>query len=118
MSAHDKPVEVTDATFLKFIKEHPLAVVDFWHPNCGGCLKLHPVIDELAREYAGKCVFGKFNLDKNGSVDPDLKEKYHIFYIPLLVVFNDGVFVEYLLGTRICRPSIIRYVIDYHLENQ
>jgi len=29
MSAHDKPVEVTDATFLRFIEEHPLAVVDF-----------------------------------------------------------------------------------------
>lgn len=114
----DKPVEVTDATFLEFKEKYPLAVVDFWHPWCEPCKALHPVIDELAREYAGKCVFGKFNIGKNGGADPDLLKKYQIIGTPLLVVFKNGVFVEYLMGLTICRPSIIRYVINYHLENQ
>lgn len=109
----DKPVEVTDSTILEFKEKYPLVAIDFWHSLYEPCKALLPVIDELAREYAGKCVFVKFNI---GSPDPDLLKKYNIFYTSLLVVFKNGIFVEYLMGTRICRPSIIRYVLNYHLE--
>jgi len=60
----DKPVEVTDSSFAQFIRKHPLVVVDCWAAWCGPCRMLAPIIDELAREYSGKILFGKLNVDE------------------------------------------------------
>ena len=38
-----------------------LTVVDFWHDRCPWCLRLNPIIDEVAKEYEGKIQFVKLN---------------------------------------------------------
>jgi thioredoxin 1 len=115
----DKPVEVTDATLPEFLKEHSLAVVDFWHPLCGPCKALHPVIDELARQYAGKCAFAKLNTDDNGRINPSIREKYHLFFgVPTLEVYKNGELIDYFCGPATTTPPIIRQVINYHIETQ
>jgi thioredoxin 1 len=115
----DKPVELTGETMGEFIERHLLVVVDFWHPKCEPCRKLHPVVDELAGEYAGKCAFGKINVDKGGSIDPDLRKKYNlIFGVPTMLIFEKGQLVEYLVESTAQIPSIIRQVIEHHLEQR
>jgi len=93
-TAFNKPVEMTDATFKEMIQNHPLVVVDCWAPWCGPCRMVAPVIEELARDYAGKILFGKLNVDENREVST----QYEIMSIPTLLVFKNGKLVDTIIG--------------------
>ena len=88
-----KPVEVTDATFDQFVKEHPKVVVDCWAAWCAPCRMLSPVIDELSEEKAD-ISFAKLDVDHNRSIPM----RYGIMSIPTLLYFKDGVLVDKTLG--------------------
>lgn len=90
----DKPIELTDATFREMVGRHPLVVIDCWAPWCGPCKMLGPVVDELARDYAGKIVFGKLNVDEN----PQIPSDYEIRSIPALLVFKKGKHIDTIVG--------------------
>lgn len=90
----DKPFEVTDSTFANFVRRGPLVVIDCWAAWCGPCRMLAPIIDELAREYAGKILFGKLNVDEN----PHVVAQYQIMSIPTLLVFKNGELVDRIVG--------------------
>jgi thioredoxin 1 len=93
-TAFDKPVEMTDATFKEMIQNHPLVVVDCWAPWCGPCRMVAPIIEELSRDYAGKILFGKLNVDENREVSM----QYDIMSIPTLLVFKNGKLVDTIIG--------------------
>jgi thioredoxin 1 len=90
----NKPVEITDATFKEMIQNHPLVVVDCWAPWCGPCRMVAPIIEELSRDYAGKILFGKLNVDDNREVS----RQYDIMSIPTLLVFKNGKLVDTIIG--------------------
>jgi len=96
LSVKDKPVDLEDSTFRKFVREHPLVVVDCWAPWCGPCRMVSPIVDELARDYAGKIAFGKLNTDDN----PGVTTEYGIMSIPTLLVFKNGTLVDRIIGAR------------------
>ena len=103
----NKPIEVTDATFEETVQNHPLVVVDCWATWCGPCHMVAPIIEELARDYAGKVLFGKLNVDKN----PATTMRYQIMSIPTLLVFNHGKLVDKIIGAsprRILEAKITR----------
>src|SRR5437867_12857116 len=62
------PIHVTDADFDQAIKEHPYVIVDFWGEWCPPCRAIAPMIDELAKTYAGEVTLVKRNTDENASV--------------------------------------------------
>jgi len=100
-----KPIEVTDATFKKTIESHPLVVVDCWAPWCGPCHMVALIIEELARDYAGKVLFGKLDVDEN----PVTAMQFQIMGIPTLLVFNRGKLVDRIVGVlprQILEPKI------------
>ena len=105
-AAKAKPVELTDETFERFIRENRLAVVDFWAPWCLPCRMLAPVIEELARDYAGKVAFGKLNVDEN----PMTPTFYGIAGIPTLLFFKNGRLVDRIVG------AVPREVIEARLK--
>ena len=108
-SASNKPVTVTDATFKEMIQNHPLVVVDCWAPWCGPCHMVAPVIEEMARDYAGKILFGKLNVDENQEVAME----YQIMSIPTLLVFKNGILVDRIVGAmprQMLEPKITRYL--------
>ncbi len=108
-SALNKPVEVTDATFKETIQNHPLVVVDCWAPWCGPCHMVAPVIEEMARDYAGRILFGKLNVDENREV----AMQYQIMSIPTLLVFKNGKLVDRVIGAmprKMLEPKIKRYL--------
>ena len=88
------PLEVTDAGFDQTVKNYPLVVVDCWAEWCGPCRMIAPVIEELAKEYAGEVVFGKLNVDEN----PETATKFNIMGIPTLLVMKNGVEVDRIVG--------------------
>lgn len=107
--ALNKPVEVTDATFTETIQNHPLVVVDCWAPWCGPCYMVAPVVEELAKDYAGRILFGKLNIDENRRV----AMQYQVMSIPTLLVFKDGKLVDRIVGAiprQMLEPQITRYL--------
>ncbi|HDN05947.1 MAG TPA: thioredoxin [Candidatus Bathyarchaeota archaeon] len=105
----NKPVKLTDNGFNEFIKSHSLVVVDCWAPWCGPCLYVAPVIEELARDYAGKISFGKLNVDEN----PKVAMQYGIMSIPTLLVFKNGKLVDRIIGAmprQLLEPRITRHL--------
>ena len=90
----NKPVEVTDATFNGIIQDHPFVVIDCWATWCGPCRMIAPIIEDLAREYAGKVAFGKLDVDENRAV----AVQYQIMSIPTLMVFSHGKLVDRIMG--------------------
>jgi thioredoxin 1 len=90
----DKPVDLTDATFKKFVEENHFSVIDCWAPWCGPCRFVSPVVEELARDYAGKISFGKLNVDQNQRV----AAQYGIRSIPTLLVFKERNLVDQIIG--------------------
>ena len=81
-----EPFHVTDANFEETIKKNKLVLVDFWANWCGPCRALAPTIVELAKEYTGKVLIGKLDVDEN----PSTAERFQVFSIPTMIVFKDG----------------------------
>jgi len=101
------PLEVTDATFPQVIRDHPVVVIDCWAPWCAPCRMVAPVVEQLARDYTGKILFGKLNVDENQSV----AMSYQIMGIPTLLVFKDGRLVDRIVGAMprdMLEPRIVR----------
>ncbi|NNN06878.1 MAG: thioredoxin [Elusimicrobia bacterium] len=90
-------IKVTDATFEKEVlgSDKPV-LVDLWAPWCGPCRALSPVVEELAKEYAGKAVVGKLNTDEN----PGTAAALRVSAIPTLVFVKGGKVVEQMVGVQ------------------
>ncbi len=90
----DHPITVTDGSFHEIVRNNRLIVVDAWAPWCAPCRRVAPVIDALAKDYAGRVVFGKLNTDENRATSIH----HQIMSIPTLLVFKDGREVDRIVG--------------------
>jgi thioredoxin 2 len=91
------PVTVTDANFETIVLRATTPVLlDGWAEWCGPCHMLAPTIDALARDYAGRVVVGKLDVDAN----PRTAARYEIRGIPTLLIFNRGQVVDRLVGVQ------------------
>jgi thioredoxin 1 len=71
-------------------------LVDFWAVWCGPCQVQGPIVDELAKEFAGKAKIGKMNVDEN----PSVPQKFGIMSIPTLMIFKGGQVVKQFVGVQ------------------
>jgi thioredoxin 1 len=85
---------VTDTNFSEIINNEQPVLIDFWATWCGPCRALAPVIDELAKEYEGKAVIAKCNVDDCDDVPSNLG----IRSIPTLLFFKNGQLVDRVVG--------------------
>jgi len=90
----DKPIKVTDADFDKVIKEKPLVIVDFWAEWCAPCRAIAPIVEDLAKKYAGQVTFAKLNTDEN----PEVPQRYMVMGIPTLLFFKGAKLVDQVVG--------------------
>ncbi len=83
----DSILHVSDSSFESdVLKPSQPVLVDYWAEWCGPCKMIAPILDEVAREYAGRVTIAKVNIDQN----PDTPTRFGIRGIPTLMLFKDG----------------------------
>jgi len=87
-------VKLNTLSFDSFIKTDLPVVVDFWADWCMPCRIMAPVMEELAKAYAGKALFGKVDVDENSQI----ASRYGIMSIPHFLIFKNGGLVEKIVG--------------------
>lgn len=102
-------VDVTDATFEDDVlrADRPV-IVDFWAEWCMPCRLVAPVLEEIAKEQAGRLIVAKLNVDDN----PATAETYQVQSIPLMGVFASGELVKSILGAR-PKPAIMDQLAEF-----
>jgi thioredoxin 1 len=104
------PLNLDDSNFSQTINKFPLLLVDFWAPWCGPCRMMSPLIDQIGREYMGKLVVGKVNVDEN----PASSRQIGISSIPTLILFKRGQAVNKIIGS--VSKNKIDEMVRTHLE--
>ncbi len=88
-------LELNDSNFEELVlKSDKPVLVDFWAEWCGPCRMVGPIVEELAKDFDGKAVIGKLNVDENMSVSA----QFGIRNIPTLLVFKNGEVVDKQVG--------------------
>jgi thioredoxin len=86
---------IADDSFEREVLQSATPVlIDFWAPWCAPCRAIAPVVDEIAREYAGKLKVVKMNVDEN----PRTPSRYGVRGIPNLILFQGGQVKEQIIG--------------------
>ncbi len=88
-------VEFTEANFEELaLKSDKPVMIDFWAEWCGPCRIVGPIVEEISKDYAGKAVVGKVNVDEN----PGISLKYGIRNIPTILFLKNGEVVDKSVG--------------------
>lgn len=102
------PVTLTDATFEQMVNQGIPVLVDFWAAWCGPCRMIAPAVEQLARDFAGRAVVAKLNIDDN----PHTAQRYQVMSIPTLLIFKRGEVVDRIVGAQ--PAQVLRDRLAYH----
>ncbi len=106
-----EPIHVTDEAFKKSVVDSELPViVDFWAPWCGPCKMVAPILDKIAKEFAGKLIVAKVNTDNYS----EWASKFGVQGIPTMLFMADGKVVHQQVGAL--PEPMLRTVLDQFLE--
>ena len=102
-------VPVTDRDFDQQVKDGGLTLVDFWAEWCGPCRVIAPILEDLAKEYAGRLTVAKLNVDENR----ETAARFGIRSIPTLLIFKNGAPVDQVIGA--VPNGVLKAKIEHHL---
>jgi thioredoxin 1 len=107
----EEPINVTDAAFEKVVLQSVVPViVDFWAPWCNPCKAVAPILDKFAKEFSGKLLVAKMNVDEN----PEVAGKYGIQSIPTMLFIANGKILHQNVGAL---PEVLlRQTLDQFMQ--
>ena len=79
-------IKFDDKTAKEAIESGKTVVIDFRATWCGPCMKLGPVVEELAEKYGDRAVIGKLNIDE----ETEIVAENRIRSIPTVLFFKNG----------------------------
>jgi len=101
-AAAGQPIILSDASFERVVLDSSLPVlVDFWATWCAPCKMVAPVVADLAREFTGRAVVAKLDVDDY----PRTAGRYGVMSIPTLLIFKNGKVVDQIVGAQ---PQVLR----------
>ncbi len=104
-----QPVIITDGNFGETVERSALPVLlDLWAAWCAPCRMIAPIIDELAKELAGKVLIGKLNIDENQMT----AARFGVQSIPTLLILKNGREVDRIIGAQ-SKQAILNKVRMY-----
>jgi thioredoxin 1 len=69
-------------------------LVDFWAEWCGPCKQITPILNDIARDYAGQIAIAKINVDDFG----DIAAHFNVMSIPTMILFRNGIEAHRIIG--------------------
>ena len=103
-------VHVTDSSFADDVTNSSEPVLlDFWAEWCGPCKMIAPILDDIAKEYAGKVKVAKINIDENQQTPA----QFGVRGIPTLMLFKNGS-VEATKVGALSKSQLVAF-LDGHL---
>ena len=93
--ANTGAVHLTEGNFDETLsRDTGVMMVDFWAEWCGPCKAIAPVLEDIAKESAGKITLAKVNVDEN----PGLAARYGIRSIPTILLVKGGKVADQVIG--------------------
>lgn len=91
----ERTVPISDSTFAGEVLafEGPV-LVEFFSPRCGHCIRLAPVLEELASEYAGRVKFVTLDIERNQMI----ASRQNVDGTPTLFLYKRGKLVDRVVG--------------------
>jgi thioredoxin 1 len=90
-------IYVSDDSFEKDVLQSDKPVLlDFWATWCHPCKMIAPVLEDLGKDYAGRVVIAKMDIDEN----PQTPAKFGVRRIPTLMLFKGGVVEKTVVGAK------------------
>ena len=91
----EHPISVGEAKFDAVTRMSPLPVlVDFGDTWCAPCRQMEPVLEELARDLAGRLLVLKVDSEQS----PMVAARFAVQAIPTLVILRSGLEVDRMTG--------------------
>lgn len=87
-------LKITDGNYKEYLAGDKLVVIDLWAEWCGPCRSIGPSVEELAEEYEGRAIIGKYNVDDEAELSID----YKVRSVPTLLFFKNGELVDKIVG--------------------
>lgn len=112
-NAATEDIDSPEALATRVLSSDKPVLVDFYSNTCPPCRRLAPIMEELAREYEGRAVVAKVNIDKV----PKLAEQYEIKGIPSVVIFVNGSEKERVAGLQ-SKAAYVKILDHYREESK